>query len=718
MAISTFDYVAVFNAIPVPAIVIDTEGIIRDVNQAFLHFARRRHGHEILKEDRIGHLITAFVETEDECGRWEAFIREVLSIEEEQRFPMWKSVDASGHVCYSDICAKVIKDEAGGVVGALILQKEVTEEVWQRCTRELLESNHELEQAKKALQRAEEKYRSIFENAIEGIFQITPDGHFITANPALVRMYGYKSPEELMTSLTDIERQLYVDPNRRAEFVRILEECGTVQGFESQIYRKDGRMIWISENSLAVHDASGRLLYYEGTVEDITNQKRMKAVLRHTKNALRESEIYSKNIIDSSLDMIIAVDMDRNITMFNKAAQDTFGYHPGEVIGQHVNLLYADPEEGHIVHTMTVEQGRCVREVLNRRKNGEVFPSLLAASVLRNAHSEMVGVMGVSRDITEQKQLEAEFLQAQKMESLGRLAGGIAHDFNNILTVILGSVDLMIQDLPSVSPEISDLQEIREVAKRAANLVRQLLTFARRQTVEPRDINLNDLLVSLDKMLHRFIGEDIELEFIRAPDLGRVMGDPGQLEQVLVNLAVNARDAMPNGGRLTIEAATVTLGLEDVRQHIEVMPGEYVLIVVQDTGCGMSKEVQMHCFEPFFTTKAPDKGTGLGLAASYGIVKQHGGHIEVESEPGKGTTFRIHLPRVEDVENAVSLKDDVGIPMRGAEVVLVVEDELKVRTMVARVLRTQGYTVLEAATADEALHLTQKHDREPIHLLV
>lgn len=459
------------------------------------------------------------------------------------------------------------------------MMKDVTEEACQ-------EQAHR-KQLEEALKQAEQKYRSIFENAIDGIFQTTPDGRFITANPALARMYGYESPEELVASLADIERQLYVHPNRRAEFMRLMEKYSFVKGFESQVYCKDGKVIWVSENVRAVRDKRGALLYYEGIV----------------------------------------------------------------------------------------------------------------------------------KDITEHKQLEAEFLQAQKMESLGRLAGGVAHDFNNLLTVIMGSIDLVIQDLPS-PPEVSDLLDIKEVIKRAASLSHQLLTFARQQIIEPRIINLNDLLLNLDKMLCRLIGEDIELKFTIVPDLGKVGGDSGQLEQMLVNLVVNARDAMPHGGELFVEATNVTLGLEDVRLRTGVAPGEYVLIVVRDTGCGMPEEVKTHCFEPFFTTKEAGKGTGLGLATSYGIVKQHGGHIEVESEPGQGTIFRIYLPRVETLQDNLYVQDNAGNLLQGKETVLLVEDEPAVRTTMVRALQACGYTMLEAATGGEALHLVQQHGRKPIHILV
>jgi two-component system, cell cycle sensor histidine kinase and response regulator CckA len=260
--------------------------------------------------------------------------------------------------------------------------------------------------------------------------------------------------------------------------------------------------------------------------------------------------------------------------------------------------------------------------------------------------------VGTSHDITQRKRLEAEFLQAQKMESIGRLAGGVAHDFNNLLTVITSYVYLAMDKLPPGDSARGDLQEIQKAAARATDLVRQLLTFARRPTVEPRVLDLNDLIVDIEKTIHGLISEDIELVTLLAPGLGQIKADPGQIEQVLVNLVVNARDAMPNGGKVTIETGHVTFDPTDVLMRIGIIAGRYVLLAISDTGMGMTEEVRQHIFEPFFTTKAPGRGTGLGLSICYGIVTQHGGSIEVNSTPGHGTTFTIYLPRFEAMAEA------------------------------------------------------------------
>jgi two-component system, cell cycle sensor histidine kinase and response regulator CckA len=336
---------------------------------------------------------------------------------------------------------------------------------------------------------------------------------------------------------------------------------------------------------------------------------------------------------------------------------------------------------------------------------------------VRNQDSQILGVGAITMDITERKRLEAQFLQAQKMESVGQLAGGIAHDFNNLLTAIAGYAE-MARDSTSIDDMIrSDLDEILKAAGRATSLTRQLLAFARKQNIEPHALNLNDLILEIDKLLRRLIGEDIELVMLTAPDLGMIKADPGQIEQVLINLAVNARHAMPAGGELTIETRNVLLDEDEARQYIGVTPGLYILLAISDTGVGMDHETQEHLFEPFFTTKGPGRGTGLGLATCYGIVKQHGGHISAYSELGHGTTFKIFLPSASGPAMPAPPRDENGALPRGSELVLIAEDEPAVRAMAARVLRQQGYQVLEAANGDEALQIAQQR-QEAIALLL
>ncbi len=327
--------------------------------------------------------------------------------------------------------------------------------------------------------------------------------------------------------------------------------------------------------------------------------------------------------------------------------------------------------------------------------------------------------VGMERKRAEEalRQSEERLRQAQKMEAVGRLAGGVAHDFNNLLTVITSYSDLLLEDLGSDDPKRDDIEQIRKAAEGAAALTRQLLAFSRQQVLQPKALDLKTTVAGTEKLLKRLIGEDVRLTTFLAPDLGVVKADPGQIEQIIINLAVNARDAMPNGGRLTIEAANVDMDAAYVRGHAPAPPGRYVMLALSDTGIGMDEQTRARIFEPFFTTKEPGKGTGLGLATVYGIVKQSGGFIWVYSEPGQGTSFKVYLPRVEEPAEPAAAPASTVEPLRGRETVLVVEDEASVRMVARQVLERYGYAVLEAPNGDTALRLAAKH-HGPIHLLL
>jgi two-component system cell cycle sensor histidine kinase/response regulator CckA len=342
----------------------------------------------------------------------------------------------------------------------------------------------------------------------------------------------------------------------------------------------------------------------------------------------------------------------------------------------------------------------------NKKKNGTLYTEDAVIAPVRNEKGAVTHFIAIKRDITHELELEGQYRQTQKIDSIGRLAGGVAHDFNNILTTILGNAELALTQLSSDAPLRSNLESIQESAERAANLTRQLLAFASRQVIEPRRVNLNELIVNLNKMLHRLIGEDIKLVTQATPDLGQIKADPGQIEQVLLNLVVNARDAMPDGGTLTIHTDNVHLDEDYARRHL-VTPGDYVMVSVTDTGVGMTDEVKQHIFEPFFTTKEQGKGTGLGLATCFGIIQQSNGHIHCDSQAGKGAEFRIYLPHVQKGEDPASERDVPSSLPQGSETILLAEDEPSLRRLMTRVLRTQGYTILEAADGNEALALAQ-----------
>jgi len=436
-----------------------------------------------------------------------------------------------------------------------------------------------------ALQSSQQNYRIMFEEAIVGIFQSAPSGKLLSVNPAMAHIFGYESAREMMESVSDIAYQLYVDPGRREEFKRLIEEQGAVRNFECQMYRKNGSKIWLSANARCVMQ-EGAVVRYDGTFEDVT----------------------------------------------------------------------------------------------------------------------------------ERKSLEDQLRQAQKMEAVGRLAGGVAHDFNNAIGVIVGYSSLLKERLASDSASLRYADEVGKAGHRAAALTRQLLAFSRKQIIQPVVLNLNSVVGETEKMLRRLIGEDIEISILRDPDLGRVRADPGQIDQILMNLTVNARDAMPRGGKLIIETANAELDETNLSQHAYAKPGRYVMLSVSDNGCGMSKETQAHIFEPFFTTKMPGQGTGLGLSTVYGIVKQSDGYIWVYSEPGQGARFKIYFPRVEAAAQALPAPDLSASP-GGTETIFLVEDDEAMRMLTRNCLESSGYTVLDVRDGEAAIQAVSQHDG-PIHLLL
>ena len=862
----------------------------------------------------------------------------------------------------------------------------------------------EREQLLEARRVSEETYRALFDNAIEGIFQTTAEGRFVTANRALARMCGYDSPQHLIEKLTDVATQLYVDPSQRKALLDTLRMEDAVSNYEFEVVRADGRLMWVRENVRALRDEHGELRCLEGTVEDVSDvwwgeqRRRLQYALtralgdsatveqarprilsavckalgwdvgifwetaadglraldmwhvpeleteeleqalphlayhrgqklvgevwmggepkwiadlsaasdyanadlllaygmsaafavpiavdgevqqvleffspritlpdpellrvlgsissqlghsidrKRAEEALRKSEMRKAAILRSALDCIITFDLDGRITEFNPAAERAFGYTaqealgrelveliipaalreshrrgmalfnattagamPGrrmeltamrsdgsefpvelsisriridgkpmftaymrdvterleaqrttselaavvahsndaivactlegkivswnvgaervygyaaeEVIGRPLDLLIPPDRLDEFPQALTmVKRGESLAnyETIRQRKDGRRISVSLTDSPIRSEGGRVTGLSSIARDITERKRLEEELLQSQKMDAVGRLAGGIAHDFNNILTAILGYSDLLIGQIDERQWMYKHLTEIRKAADFAASLTHQLLAFSRRQPLFLRVFNLNDTVKSMQKMVQRVIGEDIQIHTHLKAEIGRLKADPSQLEQVLLNLCVNARDAMPAGGSITIETADVTYFLDDYYSVNEMPAGEYVKLTICDAGTGMSPEVKKHIFEPFFTTKEKGQGTGLGLATCYGIVKQSGGYITVDSHVSVGTTFSIYLPRVDETGEKSSIRKEIGQLPGGNETVLYVEDEITVRSLTAHVLRRLGYTVLEAGNGKQARDAIESHNGREVHLL-
>ncbi|HET7109154.1 MAG TPA: PAS domain S-box protein [Candidatus Acidoferrum sp.] len=466
-------------------------------------------------------------------------------------------VDKSGNLFPLDDSVAPIRLRTGDVVGAVIVFRDAT--------------NRRRTEAARV--EAETRYREIFENAVVGMFQSTPDGRYLRVNQAMASMHGYISPEAMVAATTDIAHQEYEHPAQRDEFMHLLEEKKVVTAFPLEVSRRDGTRLSTIVHARVVSDADGKIQYYEGTQEDITARKRLQAQLEH----------------------------------------------------------------------------------------------------------------------------------AQKMEAVGRLAGGVAHDFNNVLHVIYGYSDLAMEKVDANHPVLRDITRIKEAAKRATRLTKQLLAFSRQQAVEPAVLDLNKLISGWSQMLQRLVGEDINIFFQPGDALGLVLADHGHVEQILMNLAVNARDAMPLGGTIRIVTGNITLDKKYAQQHPPVLPGPYVMLSFSDTGHGIDRNLLQKIFEPFFTTKESGKGTGLGLATVYGIVKQSGGNIWVYSEPGVGTTFKIYLPRVDRKEalpQPAPLADFTG----GNETILLVEDDTDIRDLVAAMLKAGGYNVLVAESPSAALH--------------
>lgn len=481
---------------------------------------------------------------------------------------------------------------------------------------------------------------------------------------------------------------------------------------EYRLRRADGVYRWHRAQGLPVCDEGGRIVKWLGTCTDIDSQKMAEEDLCLRDRAL---QAVSQGVLITDPRR-----PDNPIVFVSPSFERLTGYSANEVYGRNCRLLQGpDTDTGTVAEMYeAIREGRsCIGELLNYRKDGTTFWSALSISPIRGADGAVTHFVGIQTDVTERKRMEEQLRQSQKMEAVGQLAGGVAHDFNNLLTVINGYGELLLERLDAADPLRELVSEMTDAGERAASLTRQLLAFSRKQVLTPTVLDLNAVVVELERMLRRVIGEDIRLVSSLQPQLGYVKVDRGQLEQVILNLAVNARDAMPRGGQLALYTHNVELDENYTRSHSYTRPGPYVVLSVSDSGHGMTAEVQARIFEPFFTTKGPGKGTGLGLATVYGIVKQSGGSIEVFSQPDAGTTFEIYLPRVDQMPLSDKPNSGVRRIPSGNETLLLVEDEDAVRSLSKIILRQSGYTVLEASNADEALALARRHTAT-IHLLV
>ncbi len=595
-------------------------------------------------------------------------------------------------------------------------------QVWVRDTTKRKE-------AEESLKESEERFRFLAENMADIVW--TMDLHLRTTyvSPSIEKILGYtpeerknQSLEEMVTpsSLKKI-RYLFQEEIQRQKHEGIDPDRSVT--VEIEYYRKDGSTIWMEVTLKGIYDPDGKWMGIYGVSRDITERKRAEEALRAEKERFR-------SLSDGAPFGMAMIGQDGTFKYINHKFKELFGYDLIDIPDGKTwfRKAYPDPDYRHRVIAMWLKD-------MESLKPGEKIPRIFTVRC-KDGTEKTVNFMSVlfqsgetlmtCEDITELKRAEEALHQAeeqlrhsQKMEAVGKLAGGIAHDFNNLLTVIKGYAELSCLSLEESDPLRGNLEEIRKASERASSLTRQLLAFSRRQIMDLKVMNLNTLLKDLDKMLHRILGEDIELVYHLGQDLGMVKTDPGQMEQVILNLAVNARDAMPSGGKLTIETSNVELDERYSQNHLEVTPGQYVMLSVSDNGIGIPPEIKERIFEPFFTTKEKGQGTGLGLSTVYGIIKQSNGNIYVYSEPGFGTTFKIYLPRIEAKEehHRFQPERDRYLP-GGNEKILLAEDETSVRELTARILREKGYKVFEAQNGIEILAFVQNQQERNFQLLV
>jgi two-component system cell cycle sensor histidine kinase/response regulator CckA len=550
-----------------------------------------------------------------------------------------------------------------------------------------------------------------------GIFMLDPAGNVSSWNPGAEKIQGYKAEDIIGQHFSCFYTAEDVAAGKPQRSLQTALEEGRLEE-EGLRLRKGGATFWAIVTITSILDPFGQHIGFANVTRDITERKQAEDLLRASEERFR---LLVEGVQDYA---IIMLDPAGKVSTWNQAAERLTGYQAKDIIGQHFACL-SDADDvtsgsPQRILQQAVAQGRHEEEGWRARHDGSRFWTNVVITALLDASGTLRGFASVSRDLTQfrrAQELENQLRQSQKLEVVGQLAGGVAHDFNNLLTVISGNSELLFAMLPPDDPRREPVKAISEAGERAAGLTRQLLAFSRRAVLETKVLDLNEVVKETEKLLRRMIGEDILLTAVLDPNLSRIKADPNQMGQVLMNLAVNARDALPHGGQLTIETSDSQLDEAYAAQHSDCKPGRYVKLAVSDNGCGMTPEVKTHAFEPFFTTKGPGKGSGLGLSTVYGIVKQSGGSIELYSEPGHGTTIKIYLPAVDEPLQPLAHDQGAAQATGGAETVLLVEDEDAVRAIAVLGLEAQGYTVLPAESGKQALAIIEKH-RGRIDLLV
>ncbi len=570
------------------------------------------------------------------------------------------------------------------------------EEANRRLSLEVAERN----KSKRALKDSEERFRIIFEESKDGIVQVDMENRkFHSANKAFCDMVQYTLDEIGQLGIMDIHPGEDV-PWILDEFDRRARRK-TEKTMDIPVRRKDGSIFWVDVKSSPV-TISGKN-FVLGNFRDVTERRKTMGTLARLGMAVEQTS-----------ETIIMADRDGTILYVNPAFERRSGYSREEVIGRSIATLRSGEHDESFYREMwsVIARGEAwTGHIINRKKDGSLYEEDATISPVRDSSGNVVNFVAVMRDVTQLQLLEKQLRMSQKMEAVGTLAGGIAHDFNNVLTVILGFGELLKLRIANDPKAVSDVDEILRGAERASVLTRQLLTFARRQAIAPIHLDLNLVVTDLDKLLRKVVSEDIRISTNLAEKVPTIRADQGQVEQVLMNLSLNARDAMPGGGQLLVETREERVDEEYVKQYPYMKVGRYAVLSVSDTGIGMDEETRNRIFEPFFTTKGPDKGTGLGLAVVYGIMKQHNGFIHVYSEPGKGTTFRIYFPAV-DVPPDSKVVVAREVFRGGSETILLAEDNESVRHLAEQTLITHGYRVLTACDGEEAVDIFRRHGKE------
>lgn len=584
-------------------------------------------------------------------------------------------------------------------VEPLIAMKEIDRMQLEVLARKLDKKVRQLEQEREVSRKRENKYRKLLESMMDGFVYVNMDGMILESNDTYKKMLGYNDEELKYLGYADITPEKWHDIEKKIIKGQVLTR-GFSDIYEKEYRRKNGSIFPVELHTFLIKNKQGKNDGMWTIVRDITNRKQ-------AEQKLKKAAEKWQTTFNSTSDQFLVINKDYQITNANLAASRFLNLPMEKIVGHHCY---------EVMHGTDCPPPECPLIKLQQSlKHEEAEINLAPHNILVqetvdpvfDGNGELQGIVHIIRDVTERKKLEAQLHQAQKMELIGRLAGGVAHDYNNMLSVIIGYVELALEKAAPGSALHDDLQEILSAAKRTTSITRQLLTFARKQTIMPQVLDLNETISGMTRMLQRLIGENIDLAWLPAPNIWPVKIDPSQIDQLLANLCINARDAITGVGKVYIETGTAVIDSKYSISQANLLPGDYVLLLVSDNGCGMEREVLDNIFEPFFTTKEPGKGTGLGLSTVYGIVQQHNGFINVYSEPGKGTTFRIYLPRhIGETADSENQNNEKIWPGRG-ETILVAEDDEPILRMIGKILENLGYTVLTANSPADAVKIAR-----------